>query len=446
MTEPVVVVGGGITGLSAAWELQQQGVPYTLLEAGDYFGGKLLSERTDDGFLVERAADAFIVGKPYAAQLAHEVGLTERAIHPREDTKKLYFMRNGRLLDFPRNMKMFVPLDDESFLHSGVLSEAGLRRFLAEQEIPPQPPSEEDESLASFIIRRFGEEALDFIVPLAAGIYVANPYELSMKMAFPQFLKLEQDYGSVIRGSRAIPRAQGPIFMSFPNGMGELAQAVATRLTGDVRLHAPVLGVHANGVTLATGEFVRGRGVVVAVPAWFAAPMLTDFAEAAQLVGQLKANSSVAVVLAYRAEQFPQPMHLHGLQVSAADQTPLKAMTVHSAKMHGRAPDNHVLIRVFFKNIEPVDAWPLAERYVAKLFGARGEPLWHSYGDWRGKNPAYVVGHLEHMKRIQAALPAQIRLAGASFTGVGVPDCVNAGRTAVRHILAATGHALPGMS
>ncbi|WP_339096134.1 protoporphyrinogen oxidase [Deinococcus sp. VB142] len=435
-TAPIIVVGAGMTGLAAAWELQQRGVPYVLLEAGDYFGGKVQSEPTDDGFLVEKAADAFILGKPWALELAHEVGLQEELIHPREDTKKLYFLRGGKLLDFPQNLKMFVPLDDETFLQSGVLSPEGLQRMLDEQHIPPKPPTDEDESLASFITRRFGEEAMNFIVPLAAGIYVANPHELSMKAAFPQFLALEQKYGSVIAGSRATPRAQGPIFGSFKGGMGTLANAVAAKLTGDVRLNTPVLRVHSDGVTVAGGEKIAGSGVILTTPAWFAAPMLhQSFPEASALVGELKANGSVAVILAYRAEQFPQNMHLHGLQVAADEGIEMKAITVHSAKMHGRAPDGHVLVRVFFKDLEPAKARAEAEREVARLFGAQGEPLWYAYADWRGKNPAYQVGHLEHLARIRAALPPNVRVAGASYTGVGIPDCVNAGRTAAREVV-----------
>lgn len=443
-TPPIIVVGAGMTGLAAAWELQQQGVPYVLLEAGDSFGGKVQSERTEDEFLVEKAADAFILGKPWALQLAQEVGLQDELIHPRAETKKLYFLRGGELLDFPQNLKMFVPLDDESFLQSGVLSPEGLRRMLDEQHVPPKENPDEDESLADFITRRFGAEAMNFIVPLAAGIYVANPFELSMQAAFPQFLALEQKYGSVIKGSRATPRAQGPIFGSFKDGMSTLANAVAAKLTGDVRLNTPVLAVHPDGVTLAGrergagGEKVTGRGVILTTPAWYAAPMLRQsFPGAAALVGELRANGSVAVILAYREEQFPRDMHLHGLQVAADEGIEMKAMTVHSAKLHGRAPEGHVLVRVFFKDLEPQTALAEAVHEVARLFGAQGDPLWHAYADWRGKNPAYQVGHLDHVARIRAALPPNVRVAGASYTGVGIPDCVNAGRTAARDVVAA---------
>ena len=430
--KPIIIVGGGITGLSAAWELQGQGVPYVLLEASDYLGGKVETTLTEDGFLIEKAADAFILGKPYAAQLAREVGLEAEVIHPRQDTKKLYFLRGGKLLDFPENLKMFVPLDDESFRASGVLSPEGTERFLDEVNVPPKPPTDEDESLASFVIRRFGEEALNFIVPMAAGIYVANPYELSMKAAFPQFLKMEQDYGSLIRGSRATPKASGHIFMSFRGGMGAFAQAIASKLTGDVRLNTPVLRVHSGSVTLAGGEELAASGVIVAVPAWYAAPMLGDFAEASSLIGALKVNSSVAVTLSYRAADIPFDMNMHGLLVDASESIALKAMTVHSAKLHGRAPEDHVLVRCFFVGLEPSVARRQAMAEVERLLGATGEPLNHWYGDWRGKNPAYQVGHLEQVAQIFAALPPNVRVAGASYTGVGIPDCVNAGRTAAR--------------
>lgn len=434
-SSPIIIVGAGFTGLAAAWELQRRGVPYVLLEAGDTVGGKVQSWQTDDGFLVEQAADAFILGKPWALDLAREVGLDPELIHPRQDTKKLYFLRGGKLLDFPENLKMFVPLDDESFLQSGVLSPEGLRRMLDEQHVPPRENADEDESLASFITRRFGEEAMNFIVPLAAGIYVANPYELSMKAAFPQFLALERQYGSVIRGSRATPRSQGHIFGSFRGGMVTLARAVAAKLTGDVRLSTPVAQVHSDGVTLESGEKIEGRGVIVTTPAWVAAPLLRDdFAEAAARIGELKANGSVAVVLAYRAEQFPRDMRLHGLQVAADEGIKMKAITVHSAKMHGRAPEDHVLLRVFFEALDPDEAYAEAVKEVARLFGASGDPLWHRFADWRGKNPAYTVGHLERFARICAALPPNVRVAGASYTGVGIPDCVRAGRQAAAEL------------
>ncbi len=431
---PFIIIGAGVTGLAAAWELQQRGVPYVLLEASDRVGGKV-ETALSDGFVVEKAADAFILGKPWAAALAREVGLDTEIIHPREDTRKLYFLRGGKLLDFPAHLKMFVPLDDESFRASGVLSPEGTERFLAEQDVPPKTPTAVDESLADFVIRRFGEEALNFIVPMAAGIYVANPFELSMQAAFPQFLKMEQQYGSLIRGSRATPKATGPIFMSFRGGMGVFPRAIAEKLTGDVRLNTPVQSVSQRSVTLASGEELAASGVILTVPAATAAPMLEGhFPETARHVAGFKSNSSVAVTLAYRAADVPFDMNMHGLLVSSGEETPLTAITVHSAKLAGRAPDGQVLVRCFFVGLEPEEAHRQAEAEVRRLLGATAPPLGRWHADWRGRNPAYQVGHLEQVARTMASLPPNVRLAGASYTGVGIPDCVNAGRTAARAV------------
>ena len=148
------------------------------------------------------------------------------------------------------------------------------------------------------------------------------------------------------------------------------------------------------------------------------------------------------MTLAYRREDITFDMNMHGLLVDASESIPLKAMTVHSAKLAGRAPEDHVLVRCFFVGLEPLDAYHEAVKEVERLLGAKDEPLEHWYGDWRGKNPAYQVGHLEQLQRIRASLPDNVKIGGASFTGVGIPDCVNAGRSMAREVatvLAATG-------
>lgn len=439
-TKPVLIVGGGIAGLAAAWELQQRDLPYVLLEASNRLGGKIGTEITPEGYLIEQVADAFIVQKPYGEQLARELGLEPHFIHPRDETRFLYFLKDGKLLPFPPRLKLFVPLEDQSFLDSGVLSPEGLRRFLEEQHIPPKAPTEEDESLESFVVRRFGAEALDFIVPLMAGIYVAKASELSMRAAFPQYLEMEQKYGSVIKGVRALnaqaeQQAPRPIFLSFEKGMQTLIDALQKQLTGDIRLNTSVKAVHDTSVTLESGETLEGSAVIVAAPAWKARQLLegSQSAAAAELA-QLKANGSVAVALGYRREQISGPLNMHGVIVDHQEDTPLSAITLHSSKMHGRAPEGGVLLRAFMGALEPEEALQAAQREVGRLLQVEGEPLLARVLDWRGQNPAYQLGHLEQVARINAALPPNLKLVGASYGGVGIPDCILYARAAAGEV------------
>lgn len=437
---PVLIVGGGIAGLAAAWELQQRGLPYTLLEASARLGGKIGTEITPDGYLIEQVADAFIIQKPHGETLARELGLEPHFTHPRDDTRNLYFLKGGKLLPFPPRLKLFVPLEDQSFLDSGVMSPEGLHRFLDEQNVPPKPTTTEDESLESFISRRFGEEALNFVVPLMAGIYVAKASELSMQAAFPQYLEMEQKYGSVIKAVRAInaeaeKKPQRPVFLSFKGGMQTLIHALQEQLTGDIRLNTPVTAVDETSVTLEGGETLQGSAVIVAAPAWKARELLAKAQpQAAQAVAALKSNGSVAVALGYRAEQVGHSLKMHGVIVDHAEDTPLSAITLHSSKMHGRAPEGGVLLRAFMGALEPETALAEAKREAARLLDITGEPVLARVLDWRGQNPAYQLGHLQQLERIQAALPPKLRVVGSSYGGVGIPDCIRFARTAAGEI------------
>lgn len=439
---PVLIVGAGIAGLSAAWELQGRGVPYLLLDEKNRVGGKIHTEYPQ-GYLIEEVADAFILQKPHAARLAAELGLQAETVHPREDTRHLYFLKRGELLPFT-NMRLFVPLDDATFLQSRLLSPAGLRRFLAEQDLPPSPP-EGDESLASFVIRRFGEEALDLVVPLMAGIYMARAEELSMRATFPQFLAFEAKDGSVIRGMRRVTAVStgGPVFMSFRGGMRTLTEALRGQLTGELRLGARALAADANSVTLHGGEVLRGRGVVLATPAWRGRELLQrTLPGVAARLAEFRANGSVAVVLAYPQARVHGDLNMHGVLVDAREDTPLKAITLHSSKLPGRAPEGGVLLRAFFGNIEPEAAERHARAEAERLLGARGEPLLTRVLDWRGQNPAYDLGHLERVSELNASLPPGLRLVGASFGGVGIPDCVRYAREQVGSLAEALAGAL----
>ncbi|MFC6592679.1 protoporphyrinogen/coproporphyrinogen oxidase [Deinococcus lacus] len=210
--------------------------------------------------------------------------------------------------------------------------------------------------------------------------------------------------------------------------MKTLIEALEAALTGEIRLNSPVTAVSDHAVTLSGGEEVQGRGVVLAAPAWKARSLLGGYPAAAKQLGEFGANGSVAVVLAYRREQVRGDLAIHGILVDAREPTPLSAITLHSSKIAGRAPEGHVLLRAFFADMEPAQAEAAARREAARLLDITGEPLWSRVLDWRGQNPAYSLGHLERVAELERLLPPSVRLAGSSYGGVGIPDCVRYAR------------------
>src|SRR5579859_2247905 len=207
MTKPrVAIIGGGITGLAAAWELQKHGVEYTLFEAADRLGGKIVTEHID-GFTIEGGPDSFLTSKPWAWQLCDELGLRDRMIGTNDAQRNVYILKDGKLHPYPKGMRLIVPVEEDGLLASELLSEEGKRRMLAEVEMQPYD-APADESLASFVRRHFGQEALDvFAEPLLAGIYVGDPETMSIRATYPQYVEMERTHGSLIRAMRSAPPA-----------------------------------------------------------------------------------------------------------------------------------------------------------------------------------------------------------------------------------------------
>jgi oxygen-dependent protoporphyrinogen oxidase len=427
----IAIVGGGITGLAAAWELERRKIPYLLLEASSRLGGKLRSE-VHDGFLIEAGPDSFVTQRPWALELAREVGIETELIPP-QPPGRTYLLRHGRLLPFPKGLRLLVPLDEEAFWASELMSEEGKRRLLQEPEVPPG--SGQDESLASFIRRRFGEEALEALgAPLLAGLYLGDPEELSLKASYPQYLELEQRFGSVIRGVRATPAGQGPGFLTPRGGVERLAQAVGARLHS-VRTQARVVQVTPEGLRLEGGAWIASRAVLLTPLAQEAARLLPE--ALARPLREFKAESSAVVSLAYRREAVSHPLDGTGF-VSADRRFHLRASTWHSSKFADRAPGGFVLLRAFFGgHPRPEDALlpeaelvQLAQHELGELLGLQGPPLFARVVRWIEASPQYRVGHHERLAQLRAQLPPWLELAGASYEGVGIPDCIRQGRQA----------------
>ncbi len=446
----IVIIGGGITGLAAAWELQQQGADYLLLEGSDRLGGKIITERAD-GFIIEGAADSFLSTKPAAWQLCREVGLGDRLIGTNDERRNVYVLKDGKLQLFPRGVRLLVPTDPDGLLESDLLSDEGKRRMLAETEIPPRTETG-DESLASFVRRRYGQEALEvFGEPLLAGIYTGDPEALSMQATFPNYLTLEQKYGSVTSGTlKAPPAAPGPdapqtAFISLRTGMSEMIEGLQSALKGEVRLQQPVACIDPDlTLHLTTGERIKPEAIILTAPSYAASHLLSDAVPAlAKGLGAVRTVSSATVTFGFKEAELPGPLNGFGFVVATTEPTSVLASTWSSTKLSGRAPDGYALMRVFVGgHRRESDAFLPDEQLIAlaraelhKIMGIEAEPVISRIFRWHQANTQYDVGHLDRVAQFQAFCPPGLFLSGSPYGGVGIPDCVRQGREIARQAI-----------
>ena len=449
----VVIIGGGITGLAAAWELQQQGIDYLLLESSGRLGGKIMTERAD-GFIIEAAADSFITQKSDGWRLCHEIGLAARLLPTNDDRRQTFVLRGGKLHPMPAGMRLLVPTDRAAIEGSDLLSEDGKRQLLAESAVPPRSITG-DESLASFVRRRFGEEVLEVLgEPLLAGIYTGDPARLSMEASFPNYLKLEQSYGSLTAGTLQAPAAApdplapSSVFVSLKSGMAELIEGLQTVLAGEIRFHQTVTAIEPDGrVRLATGESLRAEAVILTSPAPVTARLLTGLVSPlSRELGAMRLSSTGTVSLGYKTDDLPQPLTGFGFVVASREPTHLRACTFNSTKLAGRAPDGYSLLRVFLGGhraphdltLPDPDLVSLARAELRNIMGIKAEPVISRVYRWQNANHQYEVGHVARVAHFQSLCPPWLRLAGSPYGGVGIPDCIRQGRTAARQLSTAT--------
>ena len=453
----VVVVGGGIAGLAAAFRLRELGREVLLLEASPRLGGVVRTE-TVDGFVIEAGPDALLAQKPEGLALCDALGLAGRVIPTSPRAHTVLVLHRGRLHPLPEGMMLAVPTRVLPFLRSGLFSWPGKLRMALDLALPGRPP-DGDESIASFLLRRFGAEAVERLgEPLMAGIHAGDPERLSMRATFPRLVELERRHGSLIRAlwaSRARgPAAAGrPAFYSLTGGLGELVHALGRRLPpSSIRLRSRVAALARRegglAVTLADGTAITAQAVIVAVPAHAAAPLVSPLsAEAGRLLQTIPFASSATVALGYRREDVAHPLDAHGLLVPRGEGLRSSGCTFASAKFAGRAPEGRVLLRAFLGGardpdllrLDDVALAALVRRELGPLLGIRGAPVVERVYRWPRATPQMQVGHLKRMTRLDSVvgdLPG-LFLTGAGLHGTGLPDSIADGQRAA---LAADAH------
>jgi len=451
----IVVIGGGIAGLSAAWELVQRGQRPVVIEQDARAGGVIRTEHVE-GFVIDGGPDALLVQKPAAINLCRELGLGGRLI-PTLTPRTAFVLRAGRLVPLPAASFLGIPIRLAPFISTRLFSWPGKLRIALEVGIPRRADTDADESIGSFMRRRFGQEAVTYLAePLLAGIHAGDVERLSMRALFPRLLDAEQSRGSVIRSLRAmrLPPAPDGAFMSLPHGIGELVDTLVARLPADtIRLNTRVTRIEGRGpftVTLGSGDTLHARILIVAVPAWTARSILEPVdAELAGLCGQVHYASSATVAVGFRREQVTHPLEGSGFVVPRAERRAVMAATWTSSKWPHRAPAGTVLMRGFLggahdPNVLQQDDPALVRAVLDELvplLGISGDPLLTRVYRWPRASAQHEVGHLTRMAAIDARLAAYrgLFVTGSGFRGSGIPDCVADGRATGTRAAAADG-------
>jgi oxygen-dependent protoporphyrinogen oxidase len=463
----VAVVGGGIAGLAAAHRLVElsresnRPVDVILLEAAGRLGGVIHTERTD-GFVIEAGPDSFLTERPWALALSERIGLTPRLIGTRGENRKTYVVHDGRLHSLPDGFLLMAPTRFLPLVQSRLFSWPGKLRMAADLVLP-RGAERSDESLAHFVTRRLGREALERVVqPLIGGIYTADPAELSLAATMPRFLEMEKEKRSVIWSMWTDRRRAGDtpgersgarwsLFASFDDGMQTLVDTLAQRLPeGVVRLGRSVCSVeHDDTWRIGTevGENIEADALILAVPAHQGARLLRGIdKELADELAEIRYASSAIVTLAFDEKQIGKPLDGFGFVVPHIEGRSILACSYSSVKYEGRAPNGRILLRCFVGGaLQPEvlnrdDAELIAgvRRELAELLGLRGEPTLTRVARWNQAMPQYRVGHLDKLRRVDQLLRrrASLFLAGSAYRGVGIPHCINSGEDAAERLFA----------
>jgi len=454
-----VIVGGGIAGLATAFYLQECGpVEFTLIECSPRWGGKITSA-SQDGFLIEGGPDSFITQKTAALDLCTRLGLGADLIGSNAGkSATTYVWSHGRLHPMPEGMMLMAPTMVLPFLRSRLISWPGKLRMGMEAFIP-RHSSDQDESLAGFVRRRLGTEALNKIAgPLMGGIHAADPEKLSLKSTFPMFQEMEQRHGSLLRGMmkrpkrRAVPGSKPTsMFMSLRGGLQRLSDALVARLPQpSLRAGCCVLTVSPHDdryrLALSDGSSVMADNIVFATPSYVTADLVQQIDPAlASRLRAIRYVSTATVSLGFRRSDIAHPMQGAGFIVPKSEGRRITACSWSSAKFKHRAPDDCVLLRVFIGGAlaedlaeqDETSLVALALEELKTIMGIAATPVLAKAYRWHKANPQYDLGHLLRVAEIERTLANSpgLYLAGAAYRGAGIPDCIQSGMKAARSIV-----------
>lgn len=464
----IAVVGGGISGLAAAYRILEldPGCDLTLFEAGSRLGG-VVSTVNEEGFQVEQSADNFITTVPWAVDLCKRLGLGGELMQTNSAFRQTFVIHRGRLYKLPDGFLMMAPTRLWPMAVTPILSPLGKLRAGWEYFIPPRR-DESDESMAAFARRRLGREVFNRLIePLVSSVYAADMEKLSVEATLSQFREMELRHGSLIRAmrhriatqSRELPQrgsgdsgARYSMFVTPRRGLSSIVEAIESRLPPNaVRLQARVASIRRDAswgwqLLLANGDVQRFDGVILATPSYEAARLLEphDPILAGDLAG-IEHSGTAVLSVGFRRDQVRHPLDGMGAVVPSIENSPILACSFSSQKYPHRAPEGVLLLRVFaggarrpeLASMDDAELVPMLLGELDRFLGITGKPVYQNIAHWPRTMPQYHVGHKERVARIEgcvAGLPS-LELCGNAFHGVGLPHCIHSGQRAAERLL-----------
>ena len=476
------IIGGGIAGLAAAYELEKAraagaAIEYTLFESSGKLGGVLASEIVD-GAVLERGPDSFLTEKPAATELCRELGLAADLVPSNDAARKTCIVVKNKLVPLPDGLMFLVPTKLIPTAMTRLFSLPTKIRMGLELFHPPVASGEEDEAVATLVERHFGREVVDRLAdPLLSGIYGGDSMQLSARSVLPRLVEMEREFGSLTRGMLAAHRkmranakeaakkngvangnanghaqpAPRPIFTTLRGGMRQLVDAIQARLNPAwVRLKTPVSALKrvADGWLVEAGGVEENYGsVIVSSPAWAAGVLLAPVdAILGEDLGAIPYSSSITLNLLYNEAALGALPDGFGFLIPASEGRAMLACTFMHRKFLGRTPPGKAVLRAFLGGMkneallaEPDDVLlAIVRRELNEILGIQAEPEHTQVSRWCRAMAQYAVGHQARAKRITEHVAAQpgLKLAGNAYDGIGIPDCIRLGRQAAKGLLA----------
>jgi protoporphyrinogen/coproporphyrinogen III oxidase len=450
----VVIVGGGISGLSTAYYLARRGVGSTLIEQRGRLGGVIETDRVQ-GCVLEAGPDSFISQKPWALQLIRELGLGSDVIGSNDHLRVTYVLKNGRLVPLPDGLMLMIPtrilpMAASSLLGWGTKIRMGLEWFRR-----PSNGVAGDRSVAAFVAEHYGWEAVDYLAePLLAGVYGGDPNKLSVTSVLPRFVELERRYGSLTKGvlherRKAAKQAQGlPLFQTLRGGLGQLVDALAAQTLPApevLRGAAETIERQAAGYRIrVNGGWVAADHVVLASQAYQAGALLEPVDDTlAALLQAIPYSNSITISLGYERAGFRHPLNGFGFLIPKKERKLMVACTWVGTKFSDRIPEDRAVLRCFaggedagVLSLSDDDLIAGVRDELRDIMGVTETPVFTHIARWPRSMAQYTVGHADRVRQIEsrvAQFPG-LHLAGNAYHGIGIPDCVRMGKEAAERI------------